>query len=71
MTIAQLLDGLAPDSTDTEAQAAVERMKAKGFLTVDGARVMPTATLRRMSRSRAADRPPGARRGTDPERTGR
>ncbi len=71
MTIAQLLDGLAPDPADTEAQAAVERMKAKGFLTVDGERVAPTATLRHMARSRAANRPPGARRGTDPERTGR
>jgi hypothetical protein len=71
MTIAQLLDGLAPDPTDTEAQTAVERMKTKGFLTVDGERVTPTATLRHMARSRAANRPPGARRGTDPERTGR
>jgi hypothetical protein len=71
MTIAQLLDGLAPGSADAEAQTAVERMKGKGFLTVDGERVAPTAALRRMARSRTASRPPGARRGTDPERTGR
>jgi hypothetical protein len=71
MPIAQLLHGLAPGSTDTEAQATVERMKAKGFLTVDGERVAPTTALRRMARSRTASRPPGARRGTDPERTGR
>jgi hypothetical protein len=71
MTIVQLLDGLAPGPADTEARAAVERMKTKGFLTVDGERVAPTATLRSMARSRTASRPPGARRGTDPERTGR
>lgn len=67
MTIAQLFNGLAPEPPDAEAQAAVERMKAKGFLTVDGERVMPTATLRHMTRDRAANRSPGARRGTEPE----
>lgn len=71
MTIAQLLDGLALGSADTEARAAVERMEGKGFLTVEGERVTPTAILRRMARSRAVNRPPGARRGTNPERTGR
>jgi hypothetical protein len=68
MSIVQLLDGLAPSA---EAQATVKRMRGKGFLTVDGERVTPTAALRRMARSRTTSRPPGARRGTDSERTGR
>ena len=63
-----LLRGFADGQLGSEARAAVGRMEAKGFLTVDGDRVRPTEALRSMSRSRAF--PVGTRRGMGSARAG-
>ncbi len=69
MSITHLLDGLSDGPWCMEARAAVSRMALKGFLTVEGEHVAPTAALRRMTHERASSGTLWKRRGAGPERT--
>ncbi len=68
MPMSLLLAGFARGAIASEAQAAIARLEAKGFLTVSGDRATPTPLLRRMAYGATA---PRIRRGAGSGRTGR
>jgi hypothetical protein len=68
MPMSRLLAGFTTQASGTEAQAALARLEAKGFLVVKSNVVTPTAALLRMANDRQPSR---TRRGTGAGRAGR